>query len=30
MELVVDPNHAKDIGMVIPESVLQRADQVLR
>ena len=30
LELVIDLNHAKDIGMVIPESVLQRADQVLR
>jgi putative ABC transport system substrate-binding protein len=30
LELVIDLNHAKDIGTVIPESVLQRADQVLR
>jgi ABC-type uncharacterized transport system substrate-binding protein len=28
-ELVVDLNHAKEIGIVIPEPVLQRADQVL-
>jgi putative ABC transport system substrate-binding protein len=30
LELVVDLNHAKEIGMVIPGSVLRQADQVLR
>jgi putative ABC transport system substrate-binding protein len=30
VELVVDLNHAKEIGMVIAESVVRQADQVLR
>ena len=29
LELVVDLNHAKEIGMVIPDSVVRRADQLL-
>jgi hypothetical protein len=30
LELVVDFNHAKEHGMMIPEAVLRRADQVFQ